>query len=235
MHCERLQHLLRRGGLRVGLRGRLRRCSRWLGRFGRRKIGASEVCVIQSSAKEINALHLRILQHETSHTRKASDERAGASGAGRGFEACGVTRPSSPACTRTYSTRHRRHARRQMNEPALEWEGAVVRGLWGHSASIPCMLACLQHEISQAREGVRRTSWCQWGIARVRGLWRHEACIPCIFAILQHETSQARGVRRTSWCQWGIARVRGQWRHEAFIPCMLACLQHETSQARGVR
>ena len=152
MHCERLQHLLRRGGLRVGLRGRLRRCSRWLGRFGRRKIGASEVCVIQSSAKEINALHLRILQHETSHTRKASDERAGASGAGRGFEACGVTRPSSPACTRTYSTRHRRHARRQMNEPALEWEGAVVRGLWGHSASIPCMFAFLQHKTSQARE-----------------------------------------------------------------------------------
>eukprot|EP00964_Phaeocystis_antarctica_P029873 scaffold16842_cov42-Phaeocystis_antarctica.AAC.1 len=61
---------------------------------------------------------LAILQHETSQVREASDERAGASGAGRGFEACGVTGRPSPACSRSCNTRHCRHARRQMNEPA---------------------------------------------------------------------------------------------------------------------
>eukprot|EP00964_Phaeocystis_antarctica_P153905 scaffold122350_cov39-Phaeocystis_antarctica.AAC.1 len=63
------------------------------------------------------------LQHETPQAREASDERAGASGAGRGFEACGVTRRSSPACSRSCNTRHRRHARRQMNEPAQVGQG----------------------------------------------------------------------------------------------------------------
>eukprot|EP00964_Phaeocystis_antarctica_P030958 scaffold17522_cov62-Phaeocystis_antarctica.AAC.2 len=58
------------------------------------------------------------LQHETLQAREASDERAGASGAGRGFEACGVTRRPSPACSPPCHTRHCRHARRQMKVPA---------------------------------------------------------------------------------------------------------------------
>eukprot|EP00964_Phaeocystis_antarctica_P053777 scaffold31588_cov64-Phaeocystis_antarctica.AAC.4 len=57
-----------------------------------------------------------LLQHEASQAREASDGRAGASGAGRGFEACGVTGRSSPACSLPCNTRHRRHARRQMKE-----------------------------------------------------------------------------------------------------------------------
>eukprot|EP00964_Phaeocystis_antarctica_P053773 scaffold31587_cov51-Phaeocystis_antarctica.AAC.2 len=39
-----------------------------------------------------------LLQHETYQAREASDERAGASGAGRGFEVCGGTGRSSAAC-----------------------------------------------------------------------------------------------------------------------------------------
>ena len=51
------------------------------------------------------------LPHEASQAREASEEGAGTSGAGHGFE-----------------------------------------GLWRHRACIPCMLAYLQHETSQARE-----------------------------------------------------------------------------------
>ena len=91
------------------------------------------------------------LQHETSQAHEASDERASASGAGHGFEAGGVTRRSSPACSPACNTRHRRHARRQMNEPAPAGQSAGS-GLVAHVASIPCMFAILQHETSQARE-----------------------------------------------------------------------------------
>eukprot|EP00964_Phaeocystis_antarctica_P069593 scaffold42307_cov38-Phaeocystis_antarctica.AAC.1 len=70
---------------------------------------------------------LAFLQHETLQAREASDDRAGASGAGRGFEACGVTWRSSPACSHPCNTRHRRHARRQMNEPAQVGQGVGSR------------------------------------------------------------------------------------------------------------
>ena len=66
-----------------------------------------------------------ILQHEI--PCEASDKRAGASGAWRGFKACGVTWRSSPASSRTCNTRHRRHARRQMKAPAPVGPGAGSR------------------------------------------------------------------------------------------------------------
>ena len=92
------------------------------------------------------------LQHETSQAREASDESAGASGAGRGFEACGVTGRPSPACSRTCNTRHRRHASASDKRAAASGARARVRGLWRHEASILCMQASQQHETSQARE-----------------------------------------------------------------------------------
>eukprot|EP00964_Phaeocystis_antarctica_P018385 scaffold10159_cov63-Phaeocystis_antarctica.AAC.1 len=67
------------------------------------------------------------LQHETSQARGASDERAGASGAGRGSEASGVTWRPSAACSRSCNTRHRTHASRQMEGPAPVGQGAGSR------------------------------------------------------------------------------------------------------------
>eukprot|EP00964_Phaeocystis_antarctica_P069594 scaffold42308_cov63-Phaeocystis_antarctica.AAC.1 len=75
-----------------------------------------------------------LLQHETSQGREASDE--GASGAGRRFEACGVTRSSSPACSHSCNTRHRRRARRQMIKPALAGQGAGSRPVDSHGVHV---------------------------------------------------------------------------------------------------
>ena len=58
------------------------------------------------------------LHHETLQARELSGEAGGASGAGHGFKACGVTWRAFPACSLACNTRHRRHTRRQMIEPA---------------------------------------------------------------------------------------------------------------------
>ena len=67
------------------------------------------------------------LQHETSQAHEASDERAGASGARRRFEACRLTWRSSAACSLPCNTRHRRHARRQMKDLAPPGKGVGSR------------------------------------------------------------------------------------------------------------
>ena len=135
------------------------------------------------------------LQQKTSQARKASDEGAGASAAGRGFEACGVTRRPSAACSLHCNTRHCRHVRRQMKGPAPAGQGAGSRPVGSRGLH-------LLHVGKPATRGTARTPGVsQWSQrqrerARVRGLWLHEVYIPCMFALLQHETSQAHERRQ---------------------------------------
>ena len=131
------------------------------------------------------------LQHEASQARKASDEGAGASGAGRRFEACGVTGRPSAACSRPCNTRHRRHARRQIKERAPVGQGEGSRPVVSRGVHPLHVREPATRDIA-GMQGVRVRSRRQWGRARIRGLWRHEVSMCCKFALLQHETSQAR-------------------------------------------
>eukprot|EP00964_Phaeocystis_antarctica_P018387 scaffold10159_cov63-Phaeocystis_antarctica.AAC.3 len=130
------------------------------------------------------------LQHEASQARGASDARGGASGAGRGFEACGVTRRSSPAFLPYCNTRHRRHARASDERAGASgaWRGFEACGVTRHSP-LACLLHCNTRHHRHARRQMNEQAPAG---ARVRGLWRYKAFICRMFAFLQHETPQAR-------------------------------------------
>ena len=177
------------------------------------------------------------LQHETSQAHEASDERAGASGAGHGFEAGGVTRRSSPACSPACNTRHRRHTRRQMNELAPVGQGTGSRPVAIHGVHPLHVGIPATRDIAGTR-GRQRKKQAPGGSGR-----RFEACgvtgrpspacpLPCDTRHRRH----ARASDERAGASRSKARVRGLLRHPACIPCMKLSLQHETSQARkGVR
>ena len=120
-------------------------------------------------------------------------------------------------CCMFASLRHERkrthtRGRQPEIEPALEGQGAGVRGRLRHSAFICCMFAYLRHEAVHAharRQPEVEPAPAGQG-AGVRGRLRHAATICCMFASLRHEAAHARVSHRWSRRQRGRGvRFRG--------------------------
>eukprot|EP00964_Phaeocystis_antarctica_P027747 scaffold15652_cov68-Phaeocystis_antarctica.AAC.3 len=187
----------------------------------------------------LHALHVRLTAtHRGSHTRRVSRGSSDSSG-DAGSMGGKVTRRSCPACSRPCHTQRITHASTQQREQRQQRRRGFD-GWQSHSASMPCMFACLPHREDHTRgdsaEGAATAAETRVGwLAGSPGFHALHVRVPAT-----HRGSHTRRLSRGSSDSSGDAGLMaGKVTGRSCPACSLAChtqrITHAATQQREQR